>query len=125
MSLSATTRNNCCICSWDRAPLASGVKSSFGFSGLGCSAVVVPGEGEALSTGYPAGAAVDSGLCVAEDSCGAGLPSRLRRFPLKYKTWLACAEYIDPIRDRLVESQDRKSTRLNSSHVAISYAVFC
>src|SRR5207302_4235838 len=65
MSLSATTRNNCCICSWDRAPLASGVKSSFGFSGLGGSAVVVAGEGEALSTEYPAGAEVGSGLCVA------------------------------------------------------------
>src|SRR5215208_8066687 len=26
---------------------------------------------------------------------------------------------------RLVEGGDRKSTRLNSSHVAISYAVFC
>src|SRR5437870_9202588 len=26
---------------------------------------------------------------------------------------------------RIVEHQDRKSTRLNSSHVAISYAVFC
>src|SRR5207253_9098193 len=26
---------------------------------------------------------------------------------------------------RLAQSQDRKSTRLNSSHVAISYAVFC
>src|SRR5207253_9231669 len=25
----------------------------------------------------------------------------------------------------LFQSQDRKSTRLNSSHVAISYAVFC
>src|SRR5690625_5991823 len=25
----------------------------------------------------------------------------------------------------MTESQDRKSTRLNSSHVAISYAVFC
>src|SRR5690625_6703616 len=25
----------------------------------------------------------------------------------------------------LIHSQDRKSTRLNSSHVAISYAVFC
>src|SRR5207253_8573492 len=25
----------------------------------------------------------------------------------------------------MVEDQDRKSTRLNSSHVAISYAVFC
>src|SRR5690625_5125100 len=26
---------------------------------------------------------------------------------------------------RVLQSQDRKSTRLNSSHVAISYAVFC
>src|SRR5438067_3928242 len=29
------------------------------------------------------------------------------------------------IRTPLVEPQDRKSTRLNSSHVSISYAVFC
>src|SRR5437870_10959352 len=27
--------------------------------------------------------------------------------------------------DRVDEARDRKSTRLNSSHVAISYAVFC
>src|SRR5439155_4310163 len=27
--------------------------------------------------------------------------------------------------DRMHEQEDRKSTRLNSSHVAISYAVFC
>src|SRR5690349_23155503 len=27
--------------------------------------------------------------------------------------------------ERLVSSSDRKSTRLNSSHVEISYAVFC
>src|SRR5207253_11049836 len=27
--------------------------------------------------------------------------------------------------DQLASAQDRKSTRLNSSHVAISYAVFC
>src|SRR5438067_7474275 len=30
-----------------------------------------------------------------------------------------------PHRDRLPLGQDRKSTRLNSSHVSISYAVFC
>src|SRR5437899_4112661 len=28
-------------------------------------------------------------------------------------------------RDRLAQSGDRKSTRLNSSHLGISYAVFC
>src|SRR5690625_6788047 len=27
--------------------------------------------------------------------------------------------------DELAQAEDRKSTRLNSSHVAISYAVFC
>src|SRR5438045_4495456 len=37
----------------------------------------------------------------------------------------------DPVRDRLAgrdrhpAQQDRKSTRLNSSHLGISYAVFC
>src|SRR5947209_11820250 len=35
-------------------------------------------------------------------------------------------EYINAIRDLLgVEIEDRKSTRLNSSHANISYAVFC
>src|SRR5207253_9270025 len=29
------------------------------------------------------------------------------------------------LREQLARSLDRKSTRLNSSHVAISYAVFC
>src|SRR3712207_6941363 len=29
------------------------------------------------------------------------------------------------LRDRVLELQDRKSTRLNSSHANISYAVFC
>src|SRR5690625_6643203 len=33
------------------------------------------------------------------------------------------ANYIDKRKD--IRLQDRKSTRLNSSHVAISYAVFC
>src|SRR5436309_8123876 len=33
---------------------------------------------------------------------------------------------FDPMRaGRLAAAQDRKSTRLNSSHVKISYAVFC
>src|SRR5207249_8047607 len=36
---------------------------------------------------------------------------------------------VQPVRHRVlvlqVEPQDRKSTRLNSSHVSISYAVFC
>src|SRR5437870_13871156 len=39
---------------------------------------------------------------------------------------LCCGECRSPEDDRLGERHsDRKSTRLNSSHVAISYAVFC
>src|SRR5207253_4187716 len=39
----------------------------------------------------------------------------------------AVEEYVDLIAERAVQlgGVDRKSTRLNSSHVAISYAVFC
>src|SRR5437868_12388683 len=36
----------------------------------------------------------------------------------------ACTRWAD-IGFRPVHAQDRKSTRLNSSHVSISYAVFC
>src|SRR5690625_5674128 len=37
----------------------------------------------------------------------------------------AWALSVEPRRWRPVGQRDRKSTRLNSSHVAISYAVFC
>src|SRR5690625_5655553 len=33
--------------------------------------------------------------------------------------------YKDSVRNAIETGEDRKSTRLNSSHVAISYAVFC
>src|SRR5699024_12070107 len=33
--------------------------------------------------------------------------------------------YLRPLYDALNDVLDRKSTRLNSSHVSISYAVFC
>src|SRR5207249_7612515 len=35
------------------------------------------------------------------------------------------ARRIEPVNKRRLEMLDRKSTRLNSSHVSISYAVFC
>ena len=47
----------------------------------------------------------------SDDSCSDGLPSHLRRFPLKYKTWLASAESINPKRDRLTESHLSKNER--------------
>ena len=37
--------------------------------------------------------------------------SHLRRFPLKYRTWLASAESINPRRDRLVEANLSKNER--------------
>src|SRR5690625_6074153 len=37
--------------------------------------------------------------------------------------WTACACRTDTLAPS--DEEDRKSTRLNSSHVAISYAVFC
>src|SRR5258705_6766443 len=38
--------------------------------------------------------------------------------------WLRLASPKDAVEDRN-DQQDRKSTRLNSSHLGISYAVFC
>src|SRR5690242_6042561 len=34
-------------------------------------------------------------------------------------------QFVHPVRYRHEEKKDRKSTRLNSSHMSISYAVFC
>src|SRR5256885_12252372 len=34
-------------------------------------------------------------------------------------------EYLEEKRSQAYQKQDRKSTRLNSSHLVISYAVFC
>src|SRR5690625_6021755 len=51
----------------------------------------------------------------------AGLPIICSHFP-QWKTFIDkynCGIAVDPY------DEDRKSTRLNSSHVAISYAVFC
>src|SRR3712207_7194193 len=46
---------------------------------------------------------------------------RLRLFERKKKSGIAPTQGIAPSR----KSTDRKSTRLNSSHANISYAVFC
>src|SRR5688500_19730467 len=56
---------------------------------------------------------------------------RLRRVRLRcwhgYHTCLlrAYAEACQSVAEGLPTSEDRKSTRLNSSHLVISYAVFC
>src|SRR3712207_3961330 len=45
----------------------------------------------------------------------------------KYKEYKAVKEDVDFIKESLKteKDEDRKSTRLNSSHANISYAVFC
>src|SRR5690625_6987427 len=43
----------------------------------------------------------------------------------RLRNWLAAAVAEGKARSTLARRTDRKSTRLNSSHVAISYAVFC
>src|SRR5690625_5481761 len=64
------------------------------------------------------------------------------QFEVKVNTFVGAAEYVNETIQKVIEmkernnwdyavsindlpSIDRKSTRLNSSHVAISYAVFC
>src|SRR5690606_27218256 len=53
-----------------------------------------------------------------------GFELRLVQFGNRDEAWVLRADLFaeDP---RLVPEEDRKSTRLNSSHVKISYAVFC
>src|SRR5699024_12243005 len=36
-----------------------------------------------------------------------------------------CYSYVNYCLNKVILKEDRKSTRLNSSHVSISYAVFC
>src|SRR5439155_14361744 len=47
------------------------------------------------------------------------------RMPILTEGMKGMVEYVSPLVDERMVRPDRKSTRLNSSHVAISYAVFC
>src|SRR5207249_6222284 len=58
----------------------------------------------------------DGGAIMAGAAGGRFVYDMRRRFELYYK--------LNPLRS-YPELRDRKSTRLNSSHVSISYAVFC
>src|SRR5256885_7718593 len=64
---------------------------------------------------------------VALDACvtccmDADLEREMRRLPLRSLTEHHFYQYNDAAKSVV---QDRKSTRLNSSHLVISYAVFC
>src|SRR5256885_5783603 len=52
------------------------------------------------------------------------------RGPTRVEVLQACRSLVaisppEPLRLSITHMQDRKSTRLNSSHLVISYAVFC
>src|SRR5438034_1072204 len=53
------------------------------------------------------------------------LEASLRRLATDYVDLIQLHEALDGWERRLEQLQDRKSTRLNSSHTVISYAVFC
>src|SRR5690625_588057 len=66
---------------------------------------------------YAWAAQVVAGKSVLDAACGEGYGSNLLAARARSVTGLDISE--------AAIEQDRKSTRLNSSHVAISYAVFC
>src|SRR5437870_6562964 len=53
--------------------------------------------------------------------CETDLPSAILHIEIPHIEGVV----LDELPARFIEDKDRKSTRLNSSHVAISYAVFC
>src|SRR5690606_41934206 len=87
---------------------------------------------------FPTRRSSDLGLRIAIDDFGTGHSclSYLRRFPIdvlkidrSFVNEVGASEdsriIIDAIISLARSLRDRKSTRLNSSHVKISYAVFC
>src|SRR2546422_3359827 len=52
-------------------------------------------------------------------------PSIARDSPSAVHDWGRLVPVVRQYREQRLENQDRKSTRLNSSHGYISYAVFC
>src|SRR2546422_5048303 len=83
---------------------------------------VTPGQIEMLSAPSLAPRCVPAGreLRAARDAHAARIP--LARLPAPVFGWNTDDE---PLATLLAAAGDRKSTRLNSSHGYISYAVFC
>src|SRR2546430_13123516 len=64
-------------------------------------------------------------LCVTYNARGYP-PSDVPKEPSAYSQAIATDDLVSVLRHlRIPSAQDRKSTRLNSSHSQISYAVFC
>src|SRR5688572_32685799 len=54
-----------------------------------------------------------------------GNPAERKQWVSEYRSILLATQETPQSLKNRVETQDRKSTRLNSSHSQISYAVFC
>src|SRR5258705_6315308 len=75
------------------------------------------------STLFPYTTLFRSTVSVAEDRLGT-LTQAIRLPVALVKISIWCASLVVPS-DEVKRMSDRKSTRLNSSHLGISYAVFC
>src|SRR5262245_50034398 len=62
-----------------------------------------------------------------QEVLAAGMQRELSKFPpIFLRVWRSQVGHGEPIvRPKISHELDRKSTRLNSSHLGISYAVFC
>src|SRR5699024_12000379 len=86
-------------------------------------AVVLAGvDVEADGESVIVGCVVVEHTVVVDDRIGLAV---LQRFERERKVLIGDDLGVLEVLVRIVESGDRKSTRLNSSHVSISYAVFC
>src|SRR2546427_4024121 len=83
------------------------------------------------STLFPYTTLFRSGIVACADNHGWRatdlLPGFCRNQRFKYSDQNGSIRFFDepPHQDRAAQAADRKSTRLNSSHSQISYAVFC
>src|SRR2546426_5798538 len=67
-------------------------------------------------------------LCIGMYGVGVGMlytPILVDRMQLFFPSGFAVANILRALTDPKLLKRDRKSTRLNSSHLVISYAVFC
>src|SRR5690625_5724260 len=74
---------------------------------------------------------IDQSIQSVVDSCAFINGPEVKNFQTELEEYLdvkhviPCGNGTDALQIALMALEDRKSTRLNSSHVAISYAVFC